>query len=210
MNFVVAQEFKSSLRWPSAFFNPKYDRCFCTACYGYNLSDVKNVADSSYVIPRGWVRMGLNVNEALQETENIWEKWLISFHGTRISAAESILRHSGFLQPGDVLMDGERLSTPSNHIPNQNFIFTSPTINYCSKYYCTTYIFNSNLTNSQYEVKVVFQCRQKPGSFKVRPETVGAGNQQICRYTRNDQLEYYTERRNTVVPCGLLVELVRI
>jgi hypothetical protein len=88
---------------------------------------------------------------------------------------------------------------------------TSPTIPYSSNpIYCATQKFRSPYTNKQYNAHVVLQCRQKPGTFKVQGETIGAGHQRICPIISNDRIEILTTTRAAIVPYGLLIQLTEV
>ena len=55
------------------------------------------------------------------------------------------------------------------------------------------------------EVKVVFQCRIKPGTYKKKPETLCFGNKTIDENFSNNEVEWITDDRKAVVPFGLLI-----
>ena len=66
--------------------NRKHDRCYCSACYPGKFPNViigqGNQGPTMYVVPRGWVRIGLKV-PPFAETEEVWDKWSVSFHGCK-------------------------------------------------------------------------------------------------------------------------------
>jgi hypothetical protein len=205
---LLAREFVYSLKWPKALFDPSCDRCYCTDCYHSNWKDVIDAGNSKYVIPRGWVRFGLRVDPVFSKAHEIWEKWIVTFHGTTKIAAQSILSHRQFCLPGDTLIDGTVLGIRDGHIPDQRFIFTSPTIAYSSSIiYSPIYKFHSNEHKKNFETQIVLQCRQMPNSFKVQRETIGLGKKQICQFISNEQIEYFTDRRASLVAYGLLVRI---
>jgi hypothetical protein len=169
---------------------------------------VTQAGDAEYVIPRGWARVGLHVDSALIAQHDIWDQWIVTFHGTSLIAAESILAHRQFCLPGDKLIDGTKLGIREGHIPNKKHIYTSPTIAYSSlEVYSPIYEHCSSKTNLTYDVQIVFQCRQMPDSFEIQGETVGAGAKRLCRFIPNSRVEYYTEIRPSLVAYGLLVKL---
>lgn len=203
---TLAKEFIMSLNWKKAFFDRTHDRCYCSHCYKDSWKDVIDAGDSKYVIPRGWVRLGLHLDSAITETHDIWNKWIITFHGTTKIAAQSILTHRQFCHPGDVLIDGTKLAIRPGHIPGQLFVYTSPTIAYSSSpVYSQVYDFHSTENNNNYEVQIVLQCRQMPESYKIGPETIGANKTQICPHIPNSKIEYFTDRRASIHAYGLLV-----
>jgi hypothetical protein len=207
-NLLLAREFVESLKWSDTIFDASCDRCYCTECYQTGWADVIDAGDGKYVIPRGWVRFGLRVDPVFCKAHNIWEKWIVTYHGTTKIAALSILTHRQFCLPGDKLIDGTVLGIRDGHIPDQKFIFTSPTIAYSSSIvYSPIYKFHSNQYNKNYEAQLVLQCRQMPNSFQVQRETIGLDQKQICQFISNEQIEYFSDRRASLVAYGLLVRV---
>jgi hypothetical protein len=205
---LLAREFVKSLNWPQHLYDTSCDRCYCTDCYQANWKDVIDAGDGKYVIPRGWVRIGLRVDPVFSAAHEIWEKWIVTFHGTTKIAAQSILMHRQFCLPGDKLIDGTMLGIRDGHIPDQKFIFTSPTIAYSSStVYSPIYPFHSSHDNKNYQTQLVLQCRQMPKSFQVQRETLGLGHKQICKFISNETVEYFTDRRASLVAYGLLVRV---
>ncbi|UJR32322.1 hypothetical protein I4U23_019786 [Adineta vaga] len=206
----LAKEFVDSLGWENIVFDNTYDKCYCIRCYPASLKDVSIAGNAQYVIPRGWTRIGLHVDSVISQQQNIWEEWVVTFHGTTIEAAKLILDHRQFCLPGDTLMDGTVLGIRDGHIPDKKHIYTSPTIAYSSlPYYSKTYDFYSSDTFQNYGVQIVLQCRQKANSFQVQGETVGAGIKRLCPHTPNDEIEYFTEIRQSIIIYGLLLKLIR-
>jgi len=46
-----------------------------------------------------------------------------------------------------------------------------------------------------------------PSSFQVQRETIGLDQKQICQFISNEQIEYFTDRRASLVAYGLLVRV---
>ncbi|CAF0824476.1 unnamed protein product [Rotaria sp. Silwood1] len=202
----LAKEFVNSLNWHKTLFDDSQDRCYCTKCYPIPWDDVISTGNANYVIPRGWTRLGLRVDPMLVDAYDIWNKWIVTFHGTTKTAALSILIHRHFYLPGDKLIDGTTLGIRDGHIPNKKFIFTSPTIAYSSStIYAPNNDFYSSTNNTLYEAQLVLQCRQQPDSFKIQGETIRAGSKRICPFIPNEQIEYYTDIRSSIIAYGLLV-----
>lgn len=202
---ALAHEFIVSLNWKKEFFDKSHDRCYCSHCYKDSWKDVIDAGEGKYVIPRGWVRLGLHIDSALCAAHDIWNKYIVTFHGTTKLAAQSILHHRQFCHPGDVLLDGTKLRIREGHIPGMMYVYTSPTIAYSSSpIYSQVYNFHSNKNNANYEVQMVLQCRQMPDSFEIGPETIAAKTQ-ICPHIPNSKIEYFTNRRATIHAYGLLV-----
>jgi len=206
----LCREYIWSLNWPRDYFNSRFNRCYCSQCYPESYNDTYKIAGNTYVIPRGWVRFGLYVDKVKADHENIWDRWIVTYHGTTIPAALSIIAHRQFLLPGDTCDDGTRIRIRSGHIPGKIQVYTSPTIKYSSlDCYCAKYRYSAS-DGKQYEAKIVLQCRQQPGSYGTQGETVGSGSKRICDIIPNERIEIFTTVRAAVVPYGLLVQLTPI
>jgi hypothetical protein len=197
-----------SLEYSKRLFNRKHNRCYCENCYPASHKDFFVEGGAKYVIPRGWVRFGLYIDDAQAEAENIWNNWVVSYHGTSPEAVKSIIEHHQFLLPGDQCIDGTVIRIREGHIPKKFQVYTSPTIAYSGHdIYCTSIPFRSKLTGKSYEAKVVLQCRQRPGTFKIQAETIDAGNRRLCPIIPNSEVEYFTEVRSSIIPYGLLIRV---
>ncbi|CAF1181631.1 unnamed protein product [Rotaria magnacalcarata] len=201
----LAREFTASLMWPSTIFDTNFDRCYCSSCYNYKWKNVVHAGGWPYVIPRGWVRLGLKVDSVTAELNDIWNCWRVTYHGTSKEAAISIIKSRQFSIPGDQLLDGSFLAIRPGHIPRKRHVYSSPTIAYSSlPVYCPVYDFATD-TNERYRVKMVLECRQNPKLMHIQGETVGSGSTRICPYITNDEIEYFTEARASLVAYGLLL-----
>ncbi|CAF1130688.1 unnamed protein product [Adineta steineri] len=206
----VGREFLESVSWPFAFRQEAHDRCYCERCYPPHLRDTMDVANYTYVIPRGWTRFAISVDEGFFNHHDVWDKWLNCYHGTSIENAKSCVEHRHLLLPNDTTMHGKKLEIREGHIKGEHYVFTTPSITYAAlDYYAHTYHFQSPYNSQIYTIKVVLQCKQKPDSIIVQPETVDARRQgiKICRYIPNDKLEWKTQHRSTVTIYGLLLEV---
>jgi hypothetical protein len=205
----IAREFLQKLGWKQIMFDSTHDRCYCSSCYLNTYKNVIVVGKASYVIPRNFTRFGLTVDRLFTESHDVWYDWIVTYHGTHLVAAQSIITNRQFCLPGDRLIDGSILGIRAGHIPDQKFVFTSPTIAYSSSpIYSPMQSFLSSETNKQYYVQVVLQCRQKPNSFKVQKETIGARERRLCPFIPNERIEYFTDIRSSIVAYGLLVRAV--
>jgi len=204
--FSECKEYVKQLGWSISFFNNKHDRCYCQTCYPDHLPNTLRVAEADYVVPRRWAGFGLGVDPF--RDDNLWETWIVVYHGTTPLAAQSILTHRQFLLPGDHLLDGSKLAIRPGHIPGKVHIYTSPSIRYASlNVYSPINPFKSPKTGKHYNVQIVLQCKQKPGTFLTQRETVGWGSKLICNIIPNESIEHYTNRRSSVVPYRLLIRL---
>ncbi len=204
--FAECKEYVKQLGWSMSFFNNKCDRCYCQTCYSDDLPSKLRVAEADYVVPRGWSGFGLGVDPF--RGDDLWNTWIVVYHGTTTIAAQSILTHRQFLLPGDYLLDGTKLAIRSGHIPGKVHIYTSPSIRYASlNVYSPVNSFRSPKTGKLYNVQLVLQCKQKPGTFLTQRETVGWGAEPICNIISNERIEHYTNRRSSVIPYRLLIRL---
>jgi hypothetical protein len=204
--FAECKEYVKQLAWSKSFFNSKHDRCYCETCYLNSRPSVLQVANTDYVVPRDWAGFGLGVDPF--RGDDVWNTWIVVYHGTKTIAAQSILTHRQFLLPGDHLLDGSELAIRPGHIPGKVHIYTSPSIRYASlNVYSPTNSFKSPQTGELYNVQIVLQCKQKTGTFLTQSKTVGWGDKRICNIISNDVIEHYTNRRSSVVPYRLLIRM---
>jgi hypothetical protein len=202
---MLCNEYLLSLDWPQIYFNNAFNRCYCDQCYSKYKRDSYMVANAPYVIPRDWVRFGLYVDEVKASIEKIWNTWIISYHGTSVDAAKSIVSHRQFLLNGDTCEDGRQLGKKCEDL------YTSPTIKYSARNaYAKPKIFQSR-NGTRYIAKIVLQCRQKPGTYSTQGATGGARNERkLCNVIPNDRIELFTQIRASVIPYGLMVRLIPI
>lgn len=205
-NFKIAYEFLSKNQWPGKLADQRFDRCYCEACYPKNLADTCIVGGRVYVVPRGFTRIGVHIDEAFADHHDIWDTWCNCYHGTSIQSAISVIENRGLLLPGDESMHGQTIKIRTGHAPGQNFFFTTPTIQYASlPQYASSYEFKSAIDGKSYSIKVVLQLKQKPGSFIIQKETVCRGTVRICPYIKNEEIEWKTKKRSTIVTYGVLL-----
>ncbi|CAF1668953.1 unnamed protein product, partial [Adineta ricciae] len=127
-NLQIGKEFLASQNWPFTLCNPSYDRCYCNKCYLATYKDVYNVAGQLYIIPRGWTRFGIRADEPFAKHHDVWKTWANCYHGTSIERAKSIVEHRQLLLPRDITLDGKTLEIRAGHIPEECYLFTTPTI----------------------------------------------------------------------------------
>ena len=204
----TCKRYVASLGISDKYFDSDGDWCFCRSCVAERKEEncTKYLRGKKphdvYSPPLGWSRFGLKISTANKET--VLKEWNVSFHGCNAHSVSSIIEHEELLLPGDILKDGTKLSIRPGHIPNENFFFTSPTINYS--------LLETYATSVQWEgcrVKTVLQLRQAPGTFIVQDETVGWRKNHketaIDPNFRNSEVEWKSNRRKTTVLTGLLV-----
>ena len=206
---VLCNEFveKYLLKLHKAYFNPIFDRCYCSTCSPRLLCQ-RSIADYIYTQSHNWYRLGLNVDNALAEGQHIWSTWATSYHGTSIDKAISIIEHRQLLIPGDIANDNHPISIV--HGTKTAYYFTTPCIKYASlETYSRSILFNSIITGESYRVKVIVQLKQKPNSFRIHRGTIPyfyPPNPPICKIIKHEQLEWYSNARSSTVPYGLLIE----
>ena len=116
----------------------------------------------------------------------------------------SILQEGQLLRPGDTLMDGStlrnRLTRGGEHRVG---IYTSPSFRYSE-----LDIYAKPVHWEGHTMRVMLQCRQKPGSFSSERETVGwtrqFGEVAISQHFGNSEIERFTKTPNSIIPYRLL------
>lgn len=226
---LVRQLLGAKFNLHRAFFDTTGDMCFCEFCHkktGNRTLYTHGDPPSRYVLPMGWMRLGLKVHEGFAESNDIFRKWHISYHGTTANNLEPIFRGGlQLLKPGDVALGGIAICIRSGHILKpirrinlytnleENFdinqIFTSPSIRYSSHpVYAQQFVVDHpRRPGVRLGMRFVFQCRQRPNSYKIGQETVGARNTQLDPHFANKELEWYTKENSGIVLSGLCVQL---
>lgn len=197
----LAIEFLYTLNLKDSNFDHWVDRCFCKNCEP-QLIWYRGNPKEKYALPIGWYRFGIKIRDEYINNRIEMSNWHVGYHGTNVNVVKSIVEHKRIMFPGDTLNDGTVLQIKHNQCYGNEFkssvIYLSPTIIYSKEYsYGTKF--------SGKDVKVVFQCRIKPGTYKKRPETLGFGTKIIDPNFSNSEVEWVTDNRTAVVPFGLLI-----
>ena len=210
-----------------AMFDPSGDQCFCAECHAargdaarYNRGNPPR----PYLLPVGWTRFGLSVPEGMMVANRVMDDWHISYHAAPAASIKAILEAGGrMIRAGDYRADGVQLSVGSGHItrafPRENAFtrqrelfdptkqfFSSPSIKYCELPSYSKPVSFLGPNNRMFCMRFVFQLCQRPGSYGIGQETVGAA-QQLDSKIENNQLEYYTEQVINVVITGICIEI---
>lgn len=200
-----AVKFLESLCIPQDLLDHFADRCFCPNCEP-KIIWYRGNPKEKYVLPTNWYRFGIKIRKEYLERKVYIYDWNVAYHGTKVENVKSIISHHRIMFPGDKLDDGTILPIAHNNCFKQYFngpiIYVSPSIKYASQeLYSKTYNFNGK------KVKVAFQCRIKPGSFKKFRETLGFIQKEVVvdENFPNTELEWATDDKNAVVPYGLLI-----
>ncbi len=193
----ICKQYSIDLQMNRAYFNFRHNKCYCSQCYPSTKTDHFTVANSIYTAPRGWVRFGLQIDEAFADDKHIFKQWYTTFYGTSRDKLELILRQRFIPFPGDTLLSGEIFTT---HLPDKDHVYTSPSIYYASfRHVCPTH--TAKINDRWYDVQVVLECKQNPkGIIKQR-----GYRPNVCRIIPNDEIEWKTNQRSSVVPYGLLI-----
>ena len=214
------------------------DMCYCIKCHRSRHDKdtyARGKPKARYELPIGWVRFGINL-KIVQKLDNdtiksIFKQWHVSYHGTRSKSIIPIFKSNcQLLIPGDTKSDGKKLEIRGKHIKktferineytrqnevfDPNCIFTSPTIRYSAlPQYCKPkYIADPNNNGKYFKIQYAFQCRQKPGSYKIGHETVGEKKRSRSKHTwtkhfENTAVEWYTKKKECIVLHGLLIKV---
>lgn len=91
--------------------------CFCSQCHTRRGdAEVFRRGDPSkrYALPLGWCRMSLHV--PARAAPDIWDKYHIAYHGTKVSAVAPILHEGRLSFQGATVVGGTRVGIRSGHI----------------------------------------------------------------------------------------------
>ena len=207
----ACRSFLSTLNLNAAYMDPEHDRCYCPDC-ATRIPEVLEVSrphGHAYEVPKGWCGFGLKA-DARASALKVFEEWVVSFHGCPSNRLPSILDNKGLLKPGDVMLDGTKLP---NHLTkggedgkgkDRIGFYTSPSIKYSE-----LDIYTCPNEWQGHRMRVVLQCRQKPGSFTVEGETIGwarrFGSAAISKHFGNDKIERFTESGPSIALYRILV-----
>ena len=203
-------------------FDAANHRCYCWdggCCIHHGYPAAMDRAGETYGLPLGWCAFGLPIDPAAARRNNIFASYHRCFHGMNSSNATKFLNDPmrqllmrGDTTPGGVKLPCDRGSGDSDFY---NHIFTSKSIKYCAYsdeaphnlggYYCIKERFCGH------DFLVAFQVLQKPDSYTVNCETVGAtraGVNPIDESFPNSELEWKTKSRGVHFLQRLLVKCV--
>lgn len=133
----------------------------------------------------GWSRYPLKISKL--EEENI-KNWDLSYHGTTYEAIKSIVKDKRLVIPNN-----KTVHIRKGHIPNQYFIFTSPSLLYAS---FGLYSAPFKIKGYQKWWQIVVEIVQKPNSYIKEWETSGLGDYKFDKFIGNDELEWKSDKEN--------------
>ena len=100
-------------RVPMEFFDPRGDYCYCNRCMAARGDrELYQRGDPSrpYIMPVGWIRLGLVVPPGLVAKHDPFKKWHNSYHGTSFETMLKIFDAGlHLLLAGDRGMEGEKI-----------------------------------------------------------------------------------------------------
>ena len=217
---------------PKSAFDPHWDKCYCKKCHeGGKQVQFAGTPPRKHGVPVGWTRIGLKVDESFVEMNDVWKDWHAAFHGTNAAGMIQILKSGKrLLKAGDIVLGGRKLAIPEGHIQNTfkrtnlftgkeemfdpQQIFTSPSAQYVSHpvYAKPTRMAHPLKMGKVIDVHFMFQVRQRPNSYAIGQETVGATakNIQIDPEFNNNELEWYTKENVGIIIHGLLVRVQKV
>lgn len=233
------ESFFGSLGIEQRFLAPEFDKCYCPRCYTGQPTLVRGRPSKPYAIPRGWVRFATALDSRLN-VEEVFANYHVAFHGTSARAVKSILDSGQLLLPGDTTSSGFTIPHPTGHIKDgkcslvpghkegcfavvskhksnckcgcvvfepTRLFFTSPTVKYCDNpaYAGRGVMFGKKMA------KCILQVHQKPNSYKVLAETVGAQRRSLVidPLFDNREIEWCTDHRYpAIVVTGVLIKLL--
>ncbi|CAM4793675.1 unnamed protein product [Rotaria magnacalcarata] len=197
---ICLQYFKS-LNLNRAYFNRHFSRCYCSNCYGLSKPNVLTTANSKFTVPRGWVSFGIQLDKAFASDNGIFKNWYTTFYGTSKDKLSEIIRNRFIPFPGDDLLSGEKFIL---NLSDQNHVYTSPSINYASlSHVCP--VDRMNINNNFYDFQVVLRCKQNPADV----QKFASGKPNACELLPNDNIQWKTDQRSSVLPISLLIRATK-
>jgi hypothetical protein len=144
-----------------------------------------------------WVRFGLSVSQVHQQQWHIFKEWKTSYYGTSSNRLASILRSRFVPFDGDTLSDGSIFNS-RHQDPNSNYCITSPSLICASKPKFTTCSQFRARDGTNYSVRLVLQCKQKPDTYSINGDA-----------NSFHTIEWTTNTRCVLLPYGLFIRLQR-
>jgi hypothetical protein len=197
--YSVCQEYFKSLKLDD-YFQRNHD-CYCKKCHLNDSQKTHKQGGYESTIPYGWARFRIETDQAHSMGRNIFQSWATSYYGTCEEKLEQILRNRFIPLPGDKLLDGRIFS---DHSLDEQHCFTSPSINYASNCQRSPMKQFTSANGTVYNVQVVLQCKQKPGTFIIQ-----RGQPGLCNIILANEIEWKTNQRATLTPTGLMIRMVK-
>ena len=113
----------SLINIPERSLDPSFDRCFCAECTnGQPLVHERGEPAMAYSFPVSFARLGLHVDPGMVELHDIFKKWPVCFHGTKIDLVGPLFKgRLQLLKPGDVAIGGKVIEIRPGHIEGKTW-----------------------------------------------------------------------------------------
>ncbi|CAF1919541.1 unnamed protein product [Rotaria magnacalcarata] len=190
----LCEDYIRKLSLPKGYFGKKYDKCFCKKCHNRSKTDARCGNDCMKL--HGWIQLGLRPSQAHTKGLQVFREWKTSYYGTTPNRLSSILDSRFIPLDGDTLKDGTQYK--SGH-PDPSHCTTCPSLSHASESKFAVRSTFKAIDGNNYYVRVVLQCKQRPGSFVVKRDM-----------NSFQRIEWITKERSTVLPVGLLIRLQKI
>lgn len=187
------QEYLNQFNLNEAYFASSHDKCWCSSCH--NPPNSTDACGTYCRQQHGWVRFGLRISSAHQKQWHIFKEWKTCYYGTSSNRLTSIISNRFFPFDGDELNDGTTFT--SGH-PDQTCCTTSPSLAHASQQKFTTRSHFRAHDGTNYDVRLVLQCKQKPDTYRIEHDSASFHD-----------IEWKTNTRASIVPYGLMVLLER-
>ncbi|KAI0234892.1 E3 ubiquitin-protein ligase NEURL1 [Lamellibrachia satsuma] len=213
----VCHRFFRTLEIQEVFVNSKFNICYCSECHSWRKDEdyyTRGQPAKTYSVPVGWCRIGLHA-PVQAKAHKSFDTWHRAFHGTNAEYVAPILEVGHLLVPGDVALGGKRIGEKSGHFNDEykpegfetRQVFLSPSIRYAGRdTYAKPSSYKDAHTKKTYTSRVALQVLVKPGCYKVGAQTVGS-KRPIDPTFSNEELEWSTVQRGSIIIYGLLIHL---
>ena len=162
------------------------DRCFCQNCEPNSIikrggeNDNRGNPEVKYSLPIGWYRFGIRINDIYINQNIDTSNWNIGYYGTDLNTAISIINNQRII------------------FSNSNAIYMSPSIKYAK-------LFSVGIPFKSKSINIAFQCRIKPGSFKINRAPDNFYDFIVDDNFSEDEIEWVIDKNSVIVPFGFLI-----
>eukprot|EP00759_Apiculatamorpha_spiralis_P042953 PhF_6_TR40683/c0_g1_i4/m.61136 len=195
------------------YFNHEFDLCYCSTCQP-NGDKPYMRAGRTYMLPAGYTRVAVRLDEKRASAERVWDTWPVCYHGTTLAAVPRILK-TGRLLPtgcydceGDVVAGRDNITMREGRTAtagrNQGKIYFTPVLAYAAHPVHATWTKVRLPGGKVMEVSVVLQLRARPG-FETGEGTLAGFETPRSEMEYSNQLEWSTNRLGSVVINGILL-----
>jgi hypothetical protein len=190
------------------YFDVSGNRCYCNDCFPTYWINSQEIADETYIIPRGWMRFGLKVPFIFSNINNAWDSWSNAFHGTNPESAYSIIQHKTLLLHGDFTSEGVRIGVNCSAEEWGNY-YVSPHICYASHPWYSKVQHAGMRNGKKRYAQIAFAVKMRKGSYLKQRETEGGAKRIFDDYSiiPVNEIEWYSKRRGCVMPYGVLIRV---